>query len=147
MIFSVLRSAKWLSVWRKLAPLWVGLWLLSSLGGPAAAWQHLDGTICNTCTTPAPVVDQCCETELQQSTEIAVSASHNCQTCCEPTPQRAPDKLISPTSYMAIVGDFVAFRIPTQAETRHFFTSFSLPLDALPRPPPRGRAPPFLFSI
>ncbi len=146
MLFNVLRNAKWLPMWRRLIPLWIGLWLLSSFGGPAAAWQHLDGTLCNTCTFAAQVFDPCCD-EAQPRAEMGVSAPDDCQQCCAPAPQHAPDKLLSPLSHAAILAVPIAFAPPARRETRRFFALAALPPDALRRPPPRGRAPPCLFSI
>lgn len=144
-LLSVLRSAKWLPLWRRLTPLWISLWLLSSFGGPAAAWQHLDGTLCNTCTFAAPVFDPCCD-EAQPHAAMGLSAPDDCQQCCAPAPQHAPDKLLSPLSHAAILSAPIAFAPPVRRETRLFFAPAASPVNAFPRPPPRGRAPPFLFS-
>ncbi|HEX8464613.1 MAG TPA: hypothetical protein VF627_08345 [Abditibacterium sp.] len=135
--------AKRTSIWLKLAPLWVGLWLMSF--GCLAQWQHFDGTFCATCTDGAPEFDADCQDEAQA--EISTGAPDDCHRCCALTSQPAPDKLLSPVHHAAILSAPVTFALPIRPETRLNFSFASLPLDFLPRPPPRGRAPPLPFSI
>lgn len=150
MLFVVSKSAKWIAIWQRLFPLWVSLLLWSS-GGSATAWQHPDGTFCATCTVPAPVpapvVDECCKANPQQRAAMGLSAPDDCRQCCAPTPQTSPEKRLASSLRVAVLPVRFAFEAPIRPETCLFHASTQSSLDTLPRPPPRGRAPPVSLSI
>jgi hypothetical protein len=140
-------SAKRQFLWLKLTSLWLGLWLMS-FGGPTQ-WQHLDGTLCATCTDGAPSFDAGCKDESQEQhrAQLSVAAPDDCRQCCAPVSQSPSEKLVSHVHFAAILSAPATFALPARREIRLKFAFASLPLDALPRPPPRGRAPPLPFSI
>lgn len=147
--FCVLNDAKWSARWRRLIPLWVGLWLMSSFGGSAVP-QHLDGTPCNTCArTSFALTPDKCEPEAQRRYGVQLGANEpeNCRQCCAPTHRNAPDEVISSASHAAILSASHSFTAPERRERRSVVALAALFRDALPRPPPRGRAPPGLFSL
>ena len=146
MIFGVLQRAK-IAWGRRLIPFWLSLWLLTSFGGPAAAWQHFDGTFCAPCTVSAPAVDDCCEEPQKQHAEIGLASLDDCRQCCAPTPRISPDKLVAASLQIAVLPARFTFAVPIGRETRLFCAFPPISLDAQPRPPPRGRAPPVWFSI
>ncbi|HEX9996386.1 MAG TPA: hypothetical protein VGB45_04520 [Abditibacterium sp.] len=120
---------------------------MSPFCGSVAAWQHSDGTFCAPCTSSplAPVLDDDCESESLAAPNTA--ASDDCRKCCSPTPQPAPDKLISQSFQVAILSALFAFKAPIRGESRLSYAFVALSLDNLPRPPPRGRAPPLWLLI
>ncbi len=145
-----MRNAKWLQIMRRLTPFWLGLWLMASLGGPAAAYQHLSCAFCETCTRTESTLDE--HRSLESPVEVSASApdncrQYNCRQCCASTSRQAPEKRLPHHLQTAIFSARIILDTPTRREICLRFASATPETHALARPPSRGRAPPVSFSI